>query len=151
MPPIIKILLLVFPFLEISLLVQFAAVAGFIPVLGSLLLAASLGTVIIRLRGFSALLHMRKSVESGQIPAGEILKDGISAFGGLLLIIPGLLSDVIGLLLQIPIIQVWLGNLIIQKGVTSFRTTAYRPTSSVIEGEYTRSQDVRNHIDRDPS
>ena len=151
MPPIIKILLLVFPFLEISLLVQFAAVAGFIPVLGSLLLAASLGTVIIRLRGFSALLHMRKSVESGQIPTGEILKDGISAFGGLLLIIPGLLSDVIGLLLQIPIIQVWLGNLIIQKGVTSFRTTAYRPTSSVIEGEYTRSQDVRNHIDRDPS
>lgn len=151
MPPIIKILLLVFPFLEISLLVQFAAVAGFVLVLGSLLLAASLGTVIIRLRGFSALLHMRKSVESGQIPAGEILKDGISAFGGLLLIIPGLLSDVLGLLLQIPIIQVWLGNLIIQKGVTSFRTTQYRPTSSVIEGEYTRSQDVRNHIDRDLS
>jgi UPF0716 protein FxsA len=151
MPLLIKILLLAFPFLEISLLVQFAAIAGFIPVLGSLLLAASLGTGIIRLRGFSALLHMRKSVESGQIPTGEILKDGISAFGGLLLIIPGLLSDVLGLLLQIPMIQVWLGNLIIRQGVASFRTTEYRSTSSIIEGEYTRSADIRNHIDRDPS
>lgn len=147
MPIIPKILLFIFPFMEIALLAQIAAAAGFIPVLGLLLLAAALGAGIIRLRGFTALLHMRTSVESGQIPAREILNDGISAFGGLLLIIPGPFSDVVGLLLQIPMVQVWLGNHLIQRGVSAFRAEGPKSSSSVIEGEYTRSADVHKSID----
>ena len=149
MPFPLKITLIVFPFVELALLAQIAAATGFFPTLGLLLIAASMGAAIIRLRGLSALLHMQMSARTGQLPAREMLNDGISAVGGLLLIIPGPLSDVLGLLLQLPAIQNALAQYLIQKGLASM--SAGRPSGSatIIEGDFTRSQEPRSHIKSD--
>ncbi|HAZ41908.1 MAG TPA: membrane protein FxsA, partial [Methylococcaceae bacterium] len=81
MPFPLKITLIVFPFVELALLAQIAAASGFFPTLGLLLIAASIGAAIIRLRGLSVLIHMQRSARSGQLPAREMLNDGISAVG----------------------------------------------------------------------
>ncbi len=149
MPFPLQITLIVFPFVELALLAQIAAATGFFPTLGLLLIAACLGAAIIRLRGLSALLHMQRSARSGQLPAREMLNDGISAVGGLLLIIPGPLSDVLGVLLQFPIIQTLLGQYLIQKGMASMGAARQTGTTTIIEGDFTRSPDPRQHLDSD--
>jgi len=149
MPTSLKITLIVFPFVELALLAQIAAATGFFPTLGLLLIAASIGAAIIRLRGVSALLHMQMSARTGQIPAREMLNDGISAVGGLLLIIPGPLSDILGLLLQLPVIQNTLAQYLINKGLASMGTARQTGSATIIEGDFTRSPEPRSHIKSD--
>ncbi|MEY4683595.1 MAG: hypothetical protein RLZ25_54 [Pseudomonadota bacterium] len=149
MPFPLKITLIVFPFVELALLAQIAAASGFFPTLGLLLVAASLGAAIIRLRGLSALIHMQRSARSGQIPAREMLNDGISAVGGLLLIIPGPLSDILGVLLQLPLVQNSLAQYLIQKGLASMGATRHSGSATIIEGDFTRSSESRQHLNSD--
>jgi len=149
MPTSLKITLIVFPFVELALLAQIAAATGFFPTLGILLISASVGAAVIRLRGLSALIHMQVSARTGQIPAREILNDGISAVGGLLLIIPGPLSDILGMLLQFPLIQNTLAQYLIKKGLASMGTSTQTSAGTIIEGDFTRSTEPRSHIRSD--
>lgn len=149
MPFSLKITLIVFPFVELALLAQIAAATGFFPTLGILLISASVGAAVIRLRGLSALIHMQMSARTGQIPAREILNDGISAVGGLLLIIPGPLSDILGVLLQFPLIQNTLAQYLIKKGLASMGTPTQTSAGTIIEGDFTRSTEPRSHIRSD--
>ena len=149
MPFPLKITLIVFPFVELALLAQIAAASGFFPTLGLLLIAASIGAAIIRLRGLSVLIHMQRSARSGQLPAREMLNDGISAVGGLLLIIPGPLSDILGMLLQLPLIQNALAQYLIQKGLASMGGARATGSATIIEGDYTRSENPRQHLNSD--
>lgn len=149
MPFSLKITLIVFPFVELALLAQIAAATGFFPTLGILLISASVGAAVIRLRGLSALIHMQMSARTGQIPAREILNDGISAVGGLLLIIPGPLSDILGVLLQFPLIQNALAQYLIKKGLASMGTSTQTSAGTIIEGDFTRSTEPRSHIRSD--
>lgn len=149
MPFSLKITLIVFPFVELALLAQIAAATGFFPTLGILLISASVGGAVIRLRGLSALIHMQVSARTGQIPAREILNDGISAVGGLLLIIPGPLSDILGVLLQFPLIQNTLAQYLIKKGLASMGTSPQTSAGTIIEGDFTRSTEPRSHIRSD--
>lgn len=149
MPFSLKVTLIVFPFVELALLAQIAAATGFFPTLGILLISASVGAAVIRLRGLSALIHMQVSARTGQIPAREILNDGISAVGGLLLIIPGPLSDILGMLLQFPLIQNTLAQYLIKKGLASMGTSTQTSAGTIIEGDFTRSTEPRSHIRSD--
>jgi len=149
MPFPLKITLIIFPFVELALLAQIAALSGFIPTLGLLLIAASAGAAIIRLRGLSALLRMQQSARTGQIPARKILNDGISAVGGLLLIIPGPLSDILGLLLQFPAIQNIMAQILIDKGLASMGSPGRSNSATIIEGDFTRSTEPRKNLDTD--
>lgn len=149
MPFTLKITLIVFPFVELALLAQIAAALGFFPTLGLLLITAGIGGAIIRLRGLSALLHMQMSARTGQVPAREMLSDGISAVGGLLLIIPGPLSDLLGVLLQFPPIQKVLAQFVIQKGLASMGAERATGSATIIEGDFTRSSEARPHIKSD--
>lgn len=146
MPPLLKAVLILFPFVELALLAQVAAAFGFIPTLGLLLIAASLGAAIIRLRGLTAVMHLQKSMSRGQPIGAEMLHDGISALGGLLLIIPGPMSDVMGLLLQISWVQKWLGQRLIRLTMSSW-TSSSQTTTTIIEGEYHRAPDSKSQID----
>jgi UPF0716 protein FxsA len=131
------LLLALFPFIEIYLLIRMTGVIGFIPTFGLLLIAATAGMSVIRHQGMSALTRVQQALARGEAPAREVANSGIATLGGVLLLIPGFLSDILALPCLIPALR---GRLAERLVASRFiMPDAHRPThDSVIEGEFRR-------------
>ncbi|MFI9273022.1 FxsA family membrane protein [Kitasatospora sp. NPDC052896] len=90
--------------LEIWLLVQVAAVTGWFLVLALLVVGAALGGQLIKQAGRRAFRAATAAFEQGTVPASGAAETGTSltVLAGLLLILPGFLSDLLGLTLLFP-------------------------------------------------
>jgi UPF0716 protein FxsA len=129
--------LLALPILEIYLLIQVGGLLGFIPTLFLLLGAASLGTYLLQTQGWSTWMRVQQSLARGELPADELVNGAVIVAGGALLLLPGFLSDVVGLLCLLPftrrLIAAWL---------VKSRLASMQPSSGdeprVIEGEFKR-------------
>ncbi|GAA4868455.1 FxsA family protein [Saccharopolyspora cebuensis] len=98
----ILVMLLVAGVIEIGVLVGVGQAIGLLPTLGLLVLAAVLGTWLLRREGRRTLAEMRDAARARR-PVDREMSDGVLiAAGGLLIILPGLVSDVAGLLFLFP-------------------------------------------------
>lgn len=96
------VLFLLFPALELYLLVKLGGVIGALNTLAWVVASALIGIWAVRAQGQSALLKARAEMEAGRVPQTPFL-DGLLLFlGGILLILPGFMTDAAGLLLLIP-------------------------------------------------
>ncbi|MEQ1671846.1 MAG: FxsA family protein [Hyphomicrobium sp.] len=100
------IALLAFPILEIGLLIRAGQYLGFWKLALIVLGTALLGTAAIRRTGLSVLAKARAQMEAGGQQGIDPLLDGLMQItAGMLLIFPGLICDVIGLLLLVPLFR----------------------------------------------
>ena len=96
------LLFTVVPLLELYILIKIGGYRGAFPTVGLVVLTALLGFVLARFEGLRKLQQIKRSLSLGIIPAEEML-DGVLIFvGGVLLIIPGVLTDLFALILLIP-------------------------------------------------
>ena len=90
------------PLLELWLLFKIAQRIEFLPTVLLVLATGAVGAALARWQGFQALERLRREARQGMLPAGAI-GDGFLIFAaGLLLITPGVLTDIVGLSLLIP-------------------------------------------------
>jgi UPF0716 protein FxsA len=75
---------------------------GVVPTLLGVLVTAIVGATLLRMQGLSLLAEIRDSVNGGRLPARSIAEAMMVGLGGLLLLLPGYFSDLIGILLLIP-------------------------------------------------
>lgn len=92
----------VVPLVEIFVLIQVGQVIG--PWWTILLLIADsiLGTWLIRREGGRAFAALRTAVTSGQMPAKELADGALILIGGTLMLSPGFVTDIFGILLILP-------------------------------------------------
>ncbi len=98
------LLLLLFvglPLAEIYVLVQVGAAIGGIATVALVVFSAVLGSLLVRHQGFRTLQEIRRSLDRGEAPAIPMLEGGVLVIGGILLLIPGFITDLIGALLLI--------------------------------------------------
>ena len=95
-------LLTVLPLLEIALLVKFGQAFGVWLTIAEVFGSAVLGFGILQRQGFTMMLRTQEAVMRGEPPVGAMLDGGMMVMAGTLLILPGLISDTMGLLLLIP-------------------------------------------------
>ncbi|HEU0070674.1 MAG TPA: FxsA family protein [Alphaproteobacteria bacterium] len=116
MPFIIGFLL--WPIAEIWLLIEIGGEIGAWATIGWILLTAVAGTYLIRSQGALAMSRIRQALadvdarggEASGTLAGELL-DGLAVFfAGICLILPGFLTDAIGILLVLPVLRRTLGR-----------------------------------------
>ena len=99
------LLMLVFlglPLLEIAVLIQVGQLIGFWPTLGLLVLSAALGMMVIREQGLSMVRRMLDAMSEGRLAFSSIVESYAVIAAGCLLIVPGFISDVMGLALLVP-------------------------------------------------
>ena len=99
-----RVLLLVtlIPLLELYIIIKIGGYLGAFQTLTLLILTALMGSVLARFEGLRTLQQIRQSLSQGIVPAEEML-DGVLIFiGGILLITPGVLTDLFALVLLIP-------------------------------------------------
>lgn len=95
-------LLLLFPAIEIFLFYKFSQIYSFWDAVLWVILVAFLGILIIKLQGKSTLLLLQKDLAQGKIPATQVMHRSFVILGGILLVIPGFLTDLMGLAAILP-------------------------------------------------
>ncbi|MGW3556261.1 FxsA family membrane protein [Streptomyces sp. NPDC000963] len=162
--------------LEIWLLTVVADAAGGLTVLALLVGGALLGTVVVKRAGRRAFRNLtstfqqaQEAARAGGVPTapertGAEDRNGFLMLGGLLLMIPGLISDAAGLLLLIPPVRSFLGRSA-EKAVERRMRAASpgslqdafqqarvrRPDGKVVQGEVVREDAPRSPYRADDS
>lgn len=100
--PVLVVLLVVVPLLELYVLIQVGQVIGAWWTVGLLLLISALGSWLLRREGARAWNQFRLALSSGRVPTSEVVDGALVVFGGALLLTPGFVSDIAGLLFILP-------------------------------------------------
>ena len=95
-------LFIAIPILEMVVLIQVGQQIGALWTIVLVLLTAFIGINLLRYQGLSTLSRASWRMQSGQIPAQEMLEGILLAVGGALLLTPGFVTDTIGFLLLVP-------------------------------------------------
>lgn len=96
---------LVVPLVEIAFFVVIGNSIGLWATLAGVLVTAVVGALVLRWQGFQLINEIRSSVGQGRLPARALADAMMVAIAGLLLLLPGYFSDLVGILLLIPPIR----------------------------------------------
>ncbi len=102
MPLVLLVLFIVVPLAELYVIIQIGQEIGVIPTLLLLVLDSIVGTMLLRSQGRAAWRRFNDATAAGRIPAREVADGALIILGGALLLTPGFLTDIFGLLLLIP-------------------------------------------------
>ncbi|HVW46467.1 MAG TPA: FxsA family protein [Solirubrobacterales bacterium] len=94
---------IVVPIAELFVIIQVGEWIGVWPTLLLLLLDAIVGSWLLKHEGRAAWRRFNEALAERRIPAKEVADGFLVILGGALLIAPGFLSDIVGVLLLIPV------------------------------------------------
>jgi UPF0716 protein FxsA len=100
---------LALPFLEIAGFIVVGGWIGVLPTIGLVLLAIFAGVILLRAQGAGAVNRIRVAAADGAVPGRDLAHGAMIMLAGILLIIPGFITDIMGLLLFLPPVRdlVW--------------------------------------------
>jgi UPF0716 protein FxsA len=96
------LLFIAVPIVELWLILQIGELLGVLPTIMLLLLDSLLGGWLVRSQGERVWQRFKAATEAGRVPAAEAVDGFLVVLGGTLLIVPGFLSDFLGLLFVLP-------------------------------------------------
>jgi UPF0716 protein FxsA len=99
---LLVVLFIVVPIAELYVLIQIGQAIGVLPTIALLILDSILGAALMRSQGRAAWMRLQRALAEGRVPGREVLDGALVIFGGALLLTPGFLSDVLGLILLLP-------------------------------------------------
>lgn len=107
---ILKIIafLVLFPFLELSVTYFLRSIFGFWPTTLFFFLFIILGLIIAKQQGMNTFWKIREALAYGTLPSDELINGALILLGALLLIIPGILTDLAAFILLLPKSRAWL-------------------------------------------
>jgi UPF0716 protein FxsA len=99
---VILVLPLIWLIAETFVAVKVAGAIGVLPMLLALIASWPIGIWAMRSQGAGVMRRLRATVAEQRAPAREMLDGALVLLGGLLLIVPGFIGDVFGLVLLVP-------------------------------------------------
>jgi UPF0716 protein FxsA len=127
------------PLVEVVILVQIGqATVWWVPIL--LVIATGiLGAGLARWQGWRAMERIREDTRAGRMPASAII-DGVLIFiAGLLLITPGLLTDLVGIALLVPPLRA-----LVKRGVAAWIKRNFEVRLNRAGAEFRNQADTPN-------
>src|SRR5919107_261173 len=102
MPLLLIVLFIVVPIAELAVLIQIGQLIGVWWTIALLVADAILGSLLARSQGRTVWRRFNEALGAGRPPAREVMDGALVLFGGALLLTPGFLTDVLGLVLLLP-------------------------------------------------
>lgn len=102
MPVVLAAIVLV-PIVELYVLIQVGQAIGARQTIVLVLATSAAGAWLLRREGARALRHFQEAVQQQRDPSREVADGVLVLVGGLMLLVPGFVSDVLGLLLLLPL------------------------------------------------
>ena len=102
MRSIALIAFIVFPLVELAILIKLGSILGFWPTFSIVIGTALIGTAVMQRQGLTVLRRAEEAVSQGRPPVGAAVDGIMLAAAGLMLITPGIIADCLGFMLLIP-------------------------------------------------
>ncbi len=152
----VLIAFLIYSVVELSIAVLIASLSSWLVVFALLVAGFILGLLIMRDAGGSAAAALRQASATNDLPPGQVGDSALRFGAGLLVAIPGFLTDILGLMLLIPPMRrlmrrggaVVIGGFLRRNGMSMVTTTVQGTTvtkvvpGDVVVGGVIRREDV---------
>lgn len=102
MLPLFLLLFIVVPLVELYVIIQVGQAIGALWTIGLLVLDSILGSLLLRAQGRTVWRRFRAALAAGRPPARETVDGALVIFGGALMLTPGFVTDLFGILLLLP-------------------------------------------------
>ena len=122
------LIILLVPIIEIYLFIKIGSQIGAFNTITLIFITAIIGIYYAKYEGLNTLKSAIKQIVQNEIPIYEIISGAALAFAALLMILPGFLTDIIGLLIIFP----WTRQIFFKK----ISKKNYKNKKNFIEGEY---------------
>lgn len=99
---LLVVLFIVVPIVELYVIIQIGGLIGIWPTLALLLADAMFGSFLLRHQGRGAWRRFNQALAEQRFPGREVADGLMIAVGGTLLLTPGFVTDVFGVLLLLP-------------------------------------------------
>lgn len=96
------LLFILVPVAEVIIYIQLGQFIGLWPTLALIFGTGIAGAFMARTQGFRIIQRVRMELAAGRIPGNEVIEGLLVLAGGLLLLAPGLISDIAGLFVLLP-------------------------------------------------
>ena len=96
------LIFIVVPLAELYVIIQVGNAIGAVPTILILLFDALLGSFLLRHQGRAAWVRFNRALSENRVPHKEVIDGVLVIFGGALLLTPGFITDVFGLIFLIP-------------------------------------------------
>ncbi len=100
--PILLLLFIFVPIIEIGLFIQVGGFLGLWPTIALVLITAFVGASLVRSQGLQTLMSVQNRLNQGELPAQQIFEGVMLAVAGVLLLTPGFMTDALGMLVLLP-------------------------------------------------
>ena len=146
---IIFFALIFYIYCELSLLVSVSAGLGVFPTLFLLIAISVLGVWLVKLRGLYTMISIRQDLTQGKLPTDAVINSVLFIIAGILLIMPGFISDMLAILCILPftrkLIKLWGLNMLKKRfqfvNFTANQTAYRTKDDNVFDAEFERQQD----------
>lgn len=150
------VLLVAVPIFEVWLLIKVGQQLGLLPTILILIAEAIIGALLMRHEGSRAWKALNDAFSNGKVPTGELADAALILVGGVLLMLPGFLTDVIGFLFLLrwtrpiarKIIAFFVARRINRLGIPVMQ--ARLDTDNLIEGESVEQPPANGRKQDDP-
>jgi len=102
MPLFLIVLFIVVPIAELYVIIQVGEAIGLWPTLALLLADALLGSFLLKHQGRGAWRRFNEALAQRRFPGKEVVDGLLIVVGGTLLLAPGFITDIFGLILLVP-------------------------------------------------
>jgi UPF0716 protein FxsA len=99
---LLVLLFIVVPIAELYVIIQVGGAIGVPQTLALLIADALLGSLLLRHQGRAAWIRFNRALAENRLPHREVFDGVLIIMGGALLLTPGFLTDIVGLILLIP-------------------------------------------------
>jgi UPF0716 protein FxsA len=138
------LLFLIVPVIEISILLQLSDVIGGWSTILLVIFTAYLGAKMVKQQGLQAIAQIQQKAASGQIPGEELFNGVCILISGVLLLTPGILTDVLGFLLLTPVVRSKMATALKQKMHLFVAGSQQGQPFSFTSSQFTSEQDNKD-------
>ncbi|HKN93235.1 MAG TPA: FxsA family protein [Thermoleophilaceae bacterium] len=128
------------PIAEIYVIIQVGEAIGAVPTILILIADSVIGSMLWRSQGRRVWTRFRQTVERGGVPHREVIDGVLVVFGGALLITPGFISDVFGILFLLPPTRALIRRLVVRRLGRRVQFRAFRGRGRDYDVEGTASE-----------
>jgi UPF0716 protein FxsA len=99
---LLAVVFVVVPIVELAVILQVGQAIGALETVALLIAVSVVGSWLVKREGVGVLRRISGAVQGGRVPGRELADGALIILAGALLITPGFLSDVLGILLLLP-------------------------------------------------
>ena len=141
---VLILLFIIVPIAELALLIQVGQAIGVWWTVLILIADALLGSYLLRTQGRLAWRRFNEALAAGRAPAREVADGVLIIFGGALLLTPGFISDIFGVLFLLPPTRALIRRLFLRRAIrrmTASMRVATFPAGNGAGSPFGRAED----------